>query len=140
MVQKILKWSAVSALVVSLFSCGPIQFVSQVTIRAEKAVADAKIQKADKYAPYEFFGAEVYLEQAKYRAGFGDFQTSYRYGKQAEQMANKAAKLAKLRREEEGDVSRPSEEAARPSEEPATPARRATPARVVEEPQREVAP
>lgn len=139
MVHQILKLSFASVLAAGLVSCGPIQFVSQVTIRAEKAVADAKVQKADKYAPYEFYGAEAFLEQAMHRAGFGDFQTSYRYGKKAEQMANKAAKLAKQRREEEGDVSQPSGGATRPSEETPPPTRRATPARVVAEP-REVAP
>lgn len=139
MVPRILKWSAASALVASLIACGPIQFVSQVTIRAEKAVADAKVLKADKYAPYEYYGAGAYLEQAMHRAGFGDFQTSYRYGKKAEQMANKAAKLAKQRRDEEGDVSKPPGDDASPAKETAPPARRARPARVVEEP-REVTP
>jgi hypothetical protein len=120
-------------------SCGPIQFVSQVTIRAEKAVADAKLQRADKYAPYEYYGAEAFLEQAMHRASLGDFQTSYRYGKRAEQMANKAAKLSKQRKEEEGDVSRTERPEPRPSDEATPPRRQTTPARVVEEP-REVAP
>ena len=87
-----------------LVACGPIQFVSQVTIRAEKSVAAAKLHKAHIYAKYEYYGAEAFLEQAKHRAGFGDFQTAYRYGKKAEKLANKAVKLTKLRREEESDV------------------------------------
>jgi hypothetical protein len=91
-------------LAAGLCACGPIQFVSQVTIRAEKSVAAARLHKAHIYAKYEYYGAEAYLEQAKHRAGFGDFQTSYRYGKKAEKMANKAVKLTKLRREEESDV------------------------------------
>jgi len=94
-----------------LVACGPIQFVSQVTIRAEKAVSTAKLQKAHLYAKYEYYGAESYLEQAKYRAGFGDFQTAYRYGVKAEKMAKKAVKLTKLRREEEGDTGDPSDKA-----------------------------
>jgi hypothetical protein len=87
-----------------LVACGPIQFVSQVTIRAEKAVSTAKLHKAHIYAKYEYYGAEAFLEQAKHRAGFGDFQTSYWYGVKAEKLANKAVKLTKLRREEESDV------------------------------------
>lgn len=87
-----------------LVACGPIQFVSQVTIRAEKSVSTAKLHKAHIYAKYEYYGAEAFLEQAKHRAGFGDFQTAYRYGVKAENLANKAVKLTKLRREEESDV------------------------------------
>lgn len=136
MVQKILNWSFAVLLTASLGACGPIQFVSQVTIRAEKAVEDAKLQKADKYAPYEFYGAKVFLEQAMHRAGYGDFQTSYRYGQQAEKMANKAAKLAKQRRDEEGDVTRPSGDG--PPRE-TTPDRPRPRARVVVEPS-EVSP
>lgn len=94
-----------------LVACGPIQFVSQVTIRAEKAVSTAKLHKAHIYAKYEYYGAEAFLEQAKHRAGFGDFQTSYRYGVKAEKLANKAVKLTKLRREEESDVGDKSDKA-----------------------------
>jgi hypothetical protein len=103
--------------VMALGACGPIQFVSQVTIRAEKSVADAKLQQADKYAPYEYYGAEAYLEQAKHRAGFGDFQTCYRYGKKAEKMAKEAVRLTKIRREEEEDVTKPSGADAPPARE-----------------------
>ena len=90
--------------VAGIAACGPIQFVSQVTIRAEKAVSTARLHKAHIYAKYEYYGAEAFLEEAKHRAGYGDFQTSYRYGKKAEKMAKKAVKLTKLRREEESDV------------------------------------
>lgn len=90
-----------------LVGCGPIQFVSQVTLRAEKAVAAAKLRHSDRYAPYEYFGAEAYLEQAKYRAAYGDFQEAYRYGKKSEAMADKAVSLTKRRMEEESDKVRP---------------------------------
>lgn len=87
-------------------ACGPIEFVSQVTIRAERAVSDAKLMHAERWAPYEYFGAAAYLEQAKFRAGYGDFQTSYRYGKKSEAMAKDAARLTKIRVDEDRDVNR----------------------------------
>jgi hypothetical protein len=87
-----------------MLACGPIQFISQVTIRAEKSVAAAKLNQAEKYAPYEYWKAVSFLEEAKHRAGFGDYQTSYRYGKKAQKMADKAVKLSKRKKEEEGDV------------------------------------
>jgi len=105
----LLRWALGAILAIALAGCGPIQFISQVTIRAEKSVADAKLQQADKYAPYEYYGAAAYLEQAKHRAAFGDFQTSYRYGKKSEKMAMEAVKLSKTRREEERDVNEPTD-------------------------------
>lgn len=104
MTRRLVFWAVGGLLACSLGACGPIQFVSQVTIRAEKAVAAAKLNKADIYAKYEYFGAEAYLEQAKHRAGFGDFQTCYRYGVKAEKMAKEAVTISKRRQEEEGDV------------------------------------
>ena len=102
--RRLIFWALGVVLAALFAACGPIQYVSQVTIRAKKRVADAKLQKADLYAKYEYFHADAYLEQAKHRAGFGDFQTSYRYGKHAAKMALKASKLAKERRAEEGDA------------------------------------
>jgi hypothetical protein len=95
-------WALVIALATP--ACGPIWFVSQVSMKAERAVAAAKLHQADKYSPYEYFGAEAYLDQAKYRAGYGDYQTSYKYGKKAEAMADKAVKISKAKREEERDM------------------------------------
>jgi len=95
-----------SVLVLSSEACGPIEFISQVTVRAERAVNDAKLMHARRWAPYEYWGAVAYLEQAKYRAGYGDFQTSYRYGKKAEKMATEAARLTKIRVDEDRDVNR----------------------------------
>jgi hypothetical protein len=81
-----------------------VQFASQVLFRAERSVAAAKLHKGDQYAPYEYYGAAVYLDQAKHRAGMGDFQTSYRYGRKAEALADAAVKIAKTKREEERDT------------------------------------
>lgn len=122
MAQLLNRWALIGVVILAVGACGPIQFVSQVTIRAEKSVAEAKLQHADKYAPYEYYGAEAYLEQAKHRAGFGDFQTSYRYGKKAEKMAKEAVRLTKIRREEEQDVTDGPEDSPAPTGERAAPA------------------
>ena len=118
MSRRAIFWAMGALLAGSISACGPIQFITQVTLRAEKAVAAAKLQKADVHAPYEYWGAVSYLEQAKHRAGFGDFQTSYRYGKKSEKMAKKAIKLTRRRKEEASDA------ADRPSGGPRTPPRR----------------
>ncbi len=104
MKRRLIFWLFGVGVAAGLVGCGPIQFVSQVTLRAEKAVSTARLHKAHIYAKYEYYGAEAFLEQAKFRAGFGDFQTAYRYGVKSEKLAQKAVKLTKLRREEESDV------------------------------------
>ncbi len=121
MISRLLFRASVLLVATGLAACGPIQFVSQVTIRAEKAVSSAKLNKAHIYAKYEYYGAEAYLEQAKFRAGYGDFQTSYRYGVKAEKMAKKAVKLTKLRREEERDVGDPKDRTKRAKPSPERP-------------------
>jgi hypothetical protein len=88
-------------------ACGPILYVSQVTLKAERAVAAAKHGDGDRWAPYEYFGAEAFLDQAKYRAAFGDFMEAYRYGKKAQQMAEEASSLTRRRKEEDSDQARP---------------------------------
>ena len=84
--------------------CGPVVYVHDVVIRARSAVAAAKTQRADQYAPYEYYGAQAYLKQAEIRAAYGDFLLSWKYGVKATKLAKKAIKLTKKRIEEKEDV------------------------------------
>lgn len=96
--------------------CGPVTYVHHVVLKASSAVEAAKVHKAHRYAPYEYYGAVAYLEQARIRAGFGDFQVAVRYGEKAEKMAKKAVKLTKERIDAQTDVGTGSkEEPAQPS-------------------------
>ena len=91
-------------LALSVSGCGPVTYVHHVVLNASRAVSAAKVHKAHKYAPYEYYGAVAYLKQARIRAGFGDFQVAVRYGRKSEKMAKKAIKLTKERIDAQTDV------------------------------------
>lgn len=65
-----------------LFSCGPIQ-TTQSIIRAEEAVRTAKLMDAPQYAPYEWTKAKLYLDMAKEKQGFSEFEASVVFAEQA---------------------------------------------------------
>lgn len=96
--------------------CGPVTYVHHVVLKANSAVEAAKVHKAHRYAPYEYYGAVAYLEQARVRAGFGDFQVSVRYGRKSEKMAKKSIKLTKERIDAQTDVGTGSREGPTPPE------------------------
>ena len=75
-------------------ACGPVEYISQVTRRASSEVAAAKAAGAEKRAPYEYTSAVAYLHKAREEAGYADFQAAIRFGKVAQQMAEKARELA----------------------------------------------
>jgi len=55
----------VAASAALLGGCGPFGYLGKVSRDATRAVADAKQAGAEQYAPYEYWGAVTYLEQAK---------------------------------------------------------------------------
>src|SRR5687767_8184430 len=75
-------------------SCGPVQYISQVTRRASASVAAAKAAGAEKYAPYEYTSAVVYLHKAREEEGYAHHQAAIRFGKKAEEMGKRAKELA----------------------------------------------
>lgn len=78
------------ALVGALSACGPIAYVSQVTIRADDAVEAARAAEAEKYSPYWWTRAKEYLYMAREVAGHADYQGANHFGRLAEEAALKA--------------------------------------------------
>lgn len=74
--------------------CGPVEYLNQVTRKASQAVAEARKVDAEKWAPYEYWGALEYLTKAREEAGYADYQAAIRLGKKAEQLAREAKVLA----------------------------------------------
>jgi hypothetical protein len=74
----------------TLGACGPIAYVNQVTRKASDSVEEARIAQADKYAPYYWTRATQYLHQAKVLAAHADFQAANRFGRLADEAAQKA--------------------------------------------------
>lgn len=64
---------------------------------ASKAVADAKQAGAEQYAPYEYWGAVTYLEQAKILMAYSEYERSFDYGERALQLAEEAKRKADKR-------------------------------------------
>jgi len=77
-------------LLVSLWACGPVEYINQVGNKAASAVSAAKLASAERYAPYEYTAAEEYLHKAREEAGHAEYQDAIEYGRKAEDLANRA--------------------------------------------------
>jgi hypothetical protein len=105
--RRLLQLMSVVALVAAA-GCGPFGYLKKVAKDASKAVADAKHAEAEKYAPYEYWGAVSYLEQAKVLMAYSEYERSFDYGVRAKQLAEEAKQKAELR--ESGQTTKTLEE------------------------------
>jgi hypothetical protein len=87
---------SLAALVTSA-GCGPFGYLKKVAVDASRAVADAEKAGAEKYAPYEYWGAVSYLEQAKVMMAYSEYERSFDYGERAKQLAQEAKQKAERR-------------------------------------------
>lgn len=86
-----------AVLVVPVAGCGPFGYLSKVSRDATRAVADARAAGAEQYAPYEYWGAITYLEQARLLMAYSEYERSFDYGVRARQLAEEAKRKAVLR-------------------------------------------
>lgn len=70
--------------------CGPFGYLKKVAADASRAVAEAEAAGAEEYAPYEYWGAVAYLEQAKVLMGYSEYERSFDFGERSKQLANEA--------------------------------------------------
>lgn len=87
----------VAASAALLGGCGPFGYLGKVSRDASKAVADAKQAGAEQYAPYEYWGAVTYLEQAKILMAYSEYERSFDYGERAKQLAEEAKRKSDKR-------------------------------------------
>jgi hypothetical protein len=78
-------------------ACGPIEYINQVTRKADTSVEAARAVEADKYSPYYYTLAVEYLHKARVEAAAADYQAANRFGKRAEEAAVKAKEEALAR-------------------------------------------
>ncbi len=78
--------------------CGPFGYLKKVARESSNAVADAEAAGAEENAPYEYWGAVTYLEQAKILMGYSEYERSFDYGERAKQLAEEAKDKAEKRR------------------------------------------
>ncbi|MCA9693333.1 MAG: DUF4398 domain-containing protein [Nannocystaceae bacterium] len=88
----------IPVLAVLAAGCGPFGYLKKVAKEASRAVADAEAVGAEEHAPYEYWGAVTYLEQAKILMGYSEYERSFDYGERAKQLAEEAKKKAELRK------------------------------------------
>jgi hypothetical protein len=85
--------------------CGPFGYLKKVANDANRAVAEAEASGAEEYAPYEYWGAVAYLEQAKVLMGYSEYERSFDFGERSKQLANEA-KIKAQRVKKGGSVVR----------------------------------
>ena len=84
---------AVFTAVVSIAGCVPTWTLARIA-DARVALEEAERYKADKFAPYEYYKAKEYMEQARYKEAYAEFETAARWAKLAAVYARKAKKIA----------------------------------------------
>ncbi len=96
----------VAALVaqVALGACGPIEYVSHVSMGASNAVESARTADAAKWSPYWWTRAIEYLHKAREEAAYAHFEASNHFGRLSEEAADKAREEA-LRRAADPDAA-----------------------------------
>jgi hypothetical protein len=109
--RRLVQLMSVVALVAAT-GCGPFGYLKKVAKDATKAVADAKNAEAEKYAPYEYWGAVSYLEQAKVLMAYSEYERSFDYGVRAKQLAEEAKQKAELRESGKTKLTLDAQEAA----------------------------
>jgi Domain of unknown function (DUF4398) len=85
--------------------CGPVEYLSQVSDKATRAVAAAKQAHAEQLAPYEFTAANEYLHKAREEGGTAEYQAAIEYGRRAEDLALRARAIAEARAGSKGAPS-----------------------------------
>jgi hypothetical protein len=91
MISQMRTWVIALAMVAG---CGPIAYINQVPRDAAPKVERARELGADKYSPYWWTRAVVYLHMAREVAAHADYQGANRFGRLASEAADKAAEEA----------------------------------------------
>jgi len=86
-------------LALGLFGCGPTLYTLDIA-SAERAFEQARTESAKTYAPYEYYYAEVHLEQARREAAEASYEDAIRYAAVAEHYSERARVIASRRRAE----------------------------------------
>ncbi len=78
---------------VSLLACGPVQSTSHL-LDAEVMIEAARTAQADKFAPYEWTSANLYIHKAREEAGYSDFEQAVDFAQKAAKFATQARDVA----------------------------------------------
>jgi hypothetical protein len=73
----------------ALFGCGPLRSTAFI-LDAEVQIEAARTAGAEKYSPYEFTLAQLYIKKAREVVGFSDYEVGVGFAEQASAQARKA--------------------------------------------------
>ncbi len=73
--------------------CGAV-WASQAVGEASTALQRARLAKAHRLAPYEYWLASAYVDKAKRTEGYSEFDAAERFAKEAKVLAEKAVDQA----------------------------------------------
>ena len=102
------------AMALALFcGCGPVQSTAYL-LDAAVQIEAARTAQAEKYAPYEWTSANLYLHKAREEVGYSDFEQAVSYSKKASGFANKAKENAMKTARKDDQSSEPGVETIKP--------------------------
>jgi hypothetical protein len=78
-------------------ACGPIEYITTVSLQASKVVEQAKDANAETLAPYEYTIAAESLHKARELAGHARWQQALSCGQTALEYGRKAASMAQAK-------------------------------------------
>jgi hypothetical protein len=77
----------------ALVACGPVKSTANI-LDAEVQIQAARTAGADKYAPFEWTAANLYLAKAREEVGYSDYQAGVDFAVKASRFANEAREKA----------------------------------------------
>lgn len=88
--------------------CGPVRSTAYL-LDAEVQIQAARTAGAERLAPYEWTGSNLYLEKAREEVGTSDYEVAVRFAERAAKLAAEARQKAMAAKGELGDLSTPTE-------------------------------
>ena len=82
-------WVGLCAAAALLAGCGPVQSTAYL-LDADVQIQAARTAGAERYAPYEWTSANLYLRKAREEVGYSDFQAGVDFAEKASKFANEA--------------------------------------------------
>jgi len=79
--------------VATLLGCGPVQSTAYL-LDADVQIQAARTADAERYAPYEWTAANLYLHKAREEVGYSDFQAGVDFAEKASKFASQARSRA----------------------------------------------
>src|ERR1043165_6543053 len=80
---------ACAALLCVAAGCGPLQSPAYL-LDAAVQIEAARTAQAEKYAPYEWTSANLYLHKAREEVGYSDYEVALSFAQKASKFANDA--------------------------------------------------